>query len=83
MLLLAAVDEAATEPSPGAAQACLSQLGAPLRYPVALDTAGRVADGYGVRDQPWYVLTSASGKVVWQHDGWLPVPALMAPARKA
>jgi cytochrome oxidase Cu insertion factor (SCO1/SenC/PrrC family) len=80
---LAAVDEAATEPSPGAARAYLNQLGGPLGYPVALDTAGRLADGYGVQDQPWYVLTSASGRIVWQHDGWLPIPALMAAARKA
>jgi hypothetical protein len=50
--------------------AYLKQLG----YPVALDTGGRLADGYGVQDQPWYVLTSASGRIVWQHDGWLPVP---------
>ena len=80
---LIAVDEAATEPSPGAARAYLTQLGLPLGYPVAVDTAGRLADGYGVQDQPWYVLTSASGKIVWQHDGWLPVPAVTAAARKA
>ena len=80
---LIAVDEAATEPSPGAARTYLTQLGRPLGYPVALDTAGRLADGYGVQDQPWYVLTSATGKIMWQHDGWLPVPAMMAAARKA
>ena len=79
---LAAVDEAATEPSPGAARTYLKQLGEPLGYPVALDTAGRLADGYGVQDQPWYVLTSASGRIVWQHDGWLPVSAVLAAARK-
>jgi hypothetical protein len=48
----------------------LKQLG----YPVALDTAGRLADGHRIPDQPSYVLTSASGRIVWQHDGWLPVP---------
>jgi cytochrome oxidase Cu insertion factor (SCO1/SenC/PrrC family) len=80
---LIAVDEAATEPSPGAARAYLQQLSRPLGYPVALDTAGRIADGYGVQDQPWYVLTSATGKIVWDHDGWLPVSAVMAAARKA
>ena len=79
---LVAVDEAATEPSPDAAGTYLNQLGGPLGYPVALDAAGRLADGYGVQDQPWYVLTSASGRIVWQHDGWLPVPAVMAAARK-
>ncbi len=79
---LTAVDEAATEPSPGAAAAYLRQLGQPLSYPVAVDADGRVGDGYGVQDQPWFVLTSASGKVIWQHDGWLPVSALEAAARR-
>jgi cytochrome oxidase Cu insertion factor (SCO1/SenC/PrrC family) len=80
---LVAVDEAATEPSPGAAPAFLAHLGQPLSYPVALDTTGRLADGYGAQDQPWFVLTSASGKIVWKHDGWLPVAALEAAARRA
>ncbi len=78
-----AVDEAVTEPSDGSAAAYLQHLGTPLRYPVGLDTTGRLADGYGVADQPWLVLVSAAGKVVWSHDGWLPVPALEAAARKA
>jgi len=80
---LVAVDEAVSEPSPGAARAYLQQLGQPLSYPVALDTTGRLADGYGVQDQPWFVLTSASGKIVWSHDGWLPVAALEAAARRS
>ncbi len=80
---LVAVDEAVSEPSPGAARAYLQQLGQPLGYPVALDTTGRLADGYGVQDQPWFVLTSASGKIVWSHDGWLPVSALEAAARRS
>ena len=80
---LVAVDEAVSEPSPGAARAYLQGLGWPLSYPVALDATGRLADGYGVQDQPWFALTSASGKVVWSHDGWLPVSALEAAVRKA
>jgi len=80
---LVAVDEAISEPSPGAARAYLQQLGQPLGYPVALDTTGRLADGYGVQDQPWFALTSASGKIVWSHDGWLSVASLDAAARKA
>jgi len=80
---ITAVDEAASEPSPGAARAYLARMGRPLGYPVALDTAGRLADGYGVADQPWFVLTSASGKIIWKHDGWLRVSALEAAARKA
>jgi cytochrome oxidase Cu insertion factor (SCO1/SenC/PrrC family) len=80
---LVAVDEEVSEPSAGAVRTYLQQLGQPLDYPVALDTAGRVADGYGVQDQPWFVLTSAAGKVVWSHDGWLSVSALEAAARKS
>jgi hypothetical protein len=77
------VDEATTEPSSAAAAAYLRGLGAPLRYPVAADPTGRVADGYGVQDQPWFVLVSAKGKVIWKHDGWLGIRALEAAARRA
>jgi cytochrome oxidase Cu insertion factor (SCO1/SenC/PrrC family) len=80
---LVAVDEQTTEPSPGAAAAYLKGLGTPLGFPVAADTTGRLADGYGVADQPWFVLTSAAGKIVWHHDGWLSVAALEAAARRA
>jgi cytochrome oxidase Cu insertion factor (SCO1/SenC/PrrC family) len=80
---LVAVDEAITEPSVGVVRTYLAHLGQPLRYPVALDTTGRLADGYGVQDQPWFVLTSATGKILWKHDGWLPVSALKAAARRA
>jgi cytochrome oxidase Cu insertion factor (SCO1/SenC/PrrC family) len=80
---LVAVDEETTEPSPGAAAAYLKGLGAPLGYPVAADTTGRLADGYGVQDQPWFVLTSATGTIIWRHDGWLGVRALEAAARHA
>jgi cytochrome oxidase Cu insertion factor (SCO1/SenC/PrrC family) len=80
---LVAVDEASTEPSPAAAAGFLKGLGARLRYPVAADPTGRVADGYGVQDQPWFALVSATGKVVWKHDGWLGTGALEAAARRA
>jgi cytochrome oxidase Cu insertion factor (SCO1/SenC/PrrC family) len=79
---LTAVDETATEPSAQAVGAYLGQVG-PLSYPVALDQTGRVADGYGVQDQPWLVLVSAAGKVVWSHAGWLPLPALEKAAASA
>jgi cytochrome oxidase Cu insertion factor (SCO1/SenC/PrrC family) len=79
---LVAVDEGTTEPSPAAAAAYLNGLGKPLAYPVAVDTTGRLADGYGVADQPWFVLVSASGKIVWKHDGWLSVRSLEAAARE-
>jgi len=80
---LTAVDETVVEPSVQAVRAYLHGLGTPLSYPVALDTTGRVADGYGVQDQPWLDLVSASGKAVWSHDGWLPPPALIAAVRHA
>ena len=80
---LVGVDEAVTEPSPGTIGSALARLPAPLEYPVGLDKTGRIADGYGVQDQPWFELVSATGKVLWSHDGWLPVPALEAAARKA
>jgi cytochrome oxidase Cu insertion factor (SCO1/SenC/PrrC family) len=72
---LVAVDETVTEPSAQAAGAYLGGL-AKLDYPVGLDQTGRVADGYGVQDQPWLVLVSAAGKVVWSHAGWLSLPEL-------
>jgi cytochrome oxidase Cu insertion factor (SCO1/SenC/PrrC family) len=80
---LVGIDEAVTEPSPDTARSYLAHLHSPLRYPVGLDTTGRIADGYGVQDQPWFVLISASGKVLWKHDGWLSVSALKAAARRA
>jgi hypothetical protein len=42
-----------------------------------------VADGYGVQDQPWFTLVSASGQVLWWHDGWLAPSALEAAAKHA
>lgn len=80
---LAAVDEAGTEPSPGAAADFVRGLGSPLPYPVALDATGQLADGYGVQDQPWFALTSAAGKIIWHHDGWLPPSQLITAVRQA
>jgi hypothetical protein len=78
-----AVDEAAAEPSLATVRAYLTSLGRPLGYPVALDETGRLADGYGVQDQPWYVLTSAAGTIIWKHDGWLTAGQLTAAVRAA
>jgi cytochrome oxidase Cu insertion factor (SCO1/SenC/PrrC family) len=72
---LTAVDETVTEPSDGAVTSFLGSLD-PLAYPVALDKTGRLADGYGVQDQPWLVLVSAAGQITWSHDGWVSLPAL-------
>jgi cytochrome oxidase Cu insertion factor (SCO1/SenC/PrrC family) len=78
---LVALDEAAAETSAGTVRSYLAHLGTPLRYPVGLDTTGRIADGYGVQDQPWFVLVSARGKILWKHGGWLSARALEAAAR--
>jgi cytochrome oxidase Cu insertion factor (SCO1/SenC/PrrC family) len=72
---LTAVDETVTEPSVAAVNDYLATLG-PLGYPVALDKTGRVADGYGVQDQPWLVLVNAAGKITWSHDGWVSIASL-------
>jgi cytochrome oxidase Cu insertion factor (SCO1/SenC/PrrC family) len=72
---LTAVDETVTEPSAAAVNDYLATLG-PLAYRVALDKTGRVADGYGVQDQPWLVLVNAAGQITWSHDGWVPLAAL-------
>jgi cytochrome oxidase Cu insertion factor (SCO1/SenC/PrrC family) len=80
---LVAVDETVVEPSVQTVRSYLSGLGQPLNYPVGLDTTGRVADGYGVQDQPWLVVVSSSGKILWSHDGWLPIPALTAAVKHA
>jgi cytochrome oxidase Cu insertion factor (SCO1/SenC/PrrC family) len=80
---LTAVDETVVEPSTQTVRSYLRNLGTALNYPVALDATGRVADGYGVQDQPWFTLVSASGQVLWSHDGWLPPPALEAAAKHA
>ena len=72
---LTAVDETVTEPSVAAVNDYLATLG-PLGYQIALDTNGRVADGYGVQDQPWLALVNAAGKITWSHDGWVSLVAL-------
>jgi protein SCO1/2 len=72
---LTAVDETATEPSAAAVSDYLHKLG-PLSYPVALDKAGRLADGYAVQDQPWLAVVNQAGKITWQHDGWVSLSEL-------
>jgi cytochrome oxidase Cu insertion factor (SCO1/SenC/PrrC family)/thiol-disulfide isomerase/thioredoxin len=84
---LTAVDEGSVEPSPATLPRFLSALGRPLAYPVAIDASGRVADGYGVQDEPWFVLVSPGGKVLWYYDiatsGWLSTGALIKQVRAA
>ncbi len=81
-----ALDETQTETSPTALPRLLSQAGgasragrtggAGLGFPVAADTSGRVADGYGVQDLPWIEIISPTGQIVFRHDGWLSAAAL-------
>ena len=84
---LSAIDEASVEPSQDALPNFLRGLGAPLAYPVAIDSEGRVGDGYGVEDEPWLVLVSPSGQILWHYDvstsGWPAVPALARQVRAA
>jgi cytochrome oxidase Cu insertion factor (SCO1/SenC/PrrC family)/thiol-disulfide isomerase/thioredoxin len=79
---LAAVDEASVEPSPEALPRFLRTLRRPLGFPLALDVSGRVADGYEVEDQPWFVLTSAAGRILWYLDastaGWPTIRELVS-----
>ncbi len=80
---LVGVAEQAAEPSAATVRTYIAGLRGGLSYPVALDETGRLADGYGVQDQPWFVLTSAAGKIIWKHDGWLPVSQLTTAVRRA
>jgi cytochrome c biogenesis protein CcmG/thiol:disulfide interchange protein DsbE len=71
---LAAIDEGSVEPSPSALSSFTSTLPRPLSYPVAVDQTGRVADGYEVQGDPWFVELNAAGKIVWYQEvytqGW-------------
>lgn len=61
---LSAIDEGSVEPSPQALPAFVARLPHKLAYPVAIDESGRVADGYHVQGEPWFVETNAAGKIV-------------------
>ena len=84
---LTAVDEGSVEPSPEALPRFLATLSRPLSFEVAIDRSGRVADGYGVQDEPWLVLVSHSGQPLWYDDvstnGWPSAVALVRRIRGA
>lgn len=84
---LTAIDEGSVEPSPAALPALLGSLGHPLAYPVAVDRSGRIADGYEVEDEPWLVLVSAAGRILWHYDvstsGWPSTAELVRDVRSA
>jgi cytochrome oxidase Cu insertion factor (SCO1/SenC/PrrC family) len=78
---LVAIDEGTVEPSPQALPHLLRSLPQPLAFPVAVDTSGRVADGYRAQDSPWLTLVSASGRFLFFEDlavkGWPTLPQLL------
>lgn len=78
-----AIDELSTETSATNTEQMLSDMAATLKTPIVEDMRGRLADGYGVQDLPWYVLSSPSGKILWHHDGWLSSSALDQQVRAA
>jgi cytochrome oxidase Cu insertion factor (SCO1/SenC/PrrC family)/thiol-disulfide isomerase/thioredoxin len=84
---LLGIDEGSVEPSPAALPRFLHALARTLPYPVAIDANGRIADGYGVQDEPWFELVSSSGRVLWHYDvstsGWLHLSALTRQVRAA
>ena len=79
-----ALDETQAESNAAALPKLLATAGGGrLGYPVAADSSGRIADGYGVQDLPWIEIISPAGRVVFQHDGWLPASALARAAAHA
>jgi cytochrome oxidase Cu insertion factor (SCO1/SenC/PrrC family) len=84
---LTAIDEGSVEPSASALPNFLNTLPHPLSYPVGIDGDGQVADGYGVQGEPWFVLTSPAGKVIWSWEvstsGWPSTAALDKHVRAA
>ena len=84
---LTAIDEASVERSSRALPRFLRTLPRRLTYPIAIDRSGRIADGYGVADEPWLALISASGRVLWHRDlstsGWPSTRALAGDLRVA
>jgi cytochrome oxidase Cu insertion factor (SCO1/SenC/PrrC family) len=76
-----AIDETQTESNSAVLPKLLAAAGGGrLGYPVAADTSGRLADGYGVEDLPWIEIISPAGRVVFKHDGWLSETALASAA---
>ncbi|HEY5261936.1 MAG TPA: SCO family protein [Solirubrobacteraceae bacterium] len=82
-----AVDEGSVEPSPMALPEFLRSLPARLHYPVAIDTTGKLADGYNVEGEPWLVLTNAAGHKIWYQEvytaGWPSLTTLVSDVRGA
>ncbi len=84
---LAAVDEGSVEPNASALGHLLAGLPTRPAYPIVVDAHGRLADGYGVQDEPWLVLVSRSGSPLWFQDAattpWPGTTALIQQVRAA
>jgi cytochrome oxidase Cu insertion factor (SCO1/SenC/PrrC family)/thiol-disulfide isomerase/thioredoxin len=83
---LTAIDAGAVEPQ-GALTRFLHGLTKPLSYSVAVDTTGRLADGYEVESEPWMMLVGANGSIDWYYSvaslGWPTTAKLVADVREA
>ncbi len=77
------IDELPTETSVTEAERLLTRLAMKLNTPIIEDAKGRLGDGYGVQDLPWFVLTSPSARILWHHDGWLSADALVKQVQAA
>jgi cytochrome oxidase Cu insertion factor (SCO1/SenC/PrrC family)/thiol-disulfide isomerase/thioredoxin len=84
---LTAVDEGSVEPGQGTLTSFLQRLPHPLSYPVAIDRSGKLADGYEVLGEPWFVLVSASGQLLYYRAvstaGWASTRVLVRYVRAA
>jgi cytochrome oxidase Cu insertion factor (SCO1/SenC/PrrC family)/thiol-disulfide isomerase/thioredoxin len=84
---LTAIDEGSVEPTAQALSSFVKGLPTPLKYPVATDASGRVADGYEVQGEPWLVLTNRAGQIVWYQEiytsGWPTLRGLERQVRAA
>ena len=82
-----AIDQGDVEPTPATLPRFLRTLPRQPPFPVAIDRTGRVADGYEVEDQPWLVLVSRSGRILWHDDvstsGWPSLASLVSNVRAA
>lgn len=52
-----------------------------IPYPVALDATGNISDAYGVVGLPTEVLVSATGRILWYHQGLITRTALIKALR--
>lgn len=74
------VDLTLSEASIGSVRQYVRSTGLP--YPVALDMHGAIASAYGVSGIPTEVLVSATGRILWYHQGLVSQAALLAAVRR-